>query len=37
MFKQGTYVTNGDVRGIVRGYSDNKFWCRILHRPLQMV
>lgn len=25
MFKQGTYVTNGDVRGIVRGYSDNNF------------
>lgn len=24
MFKQGTYVTNGDVRGIVRGYSDNR-------------
>jgi len=25
MFKQGTYVTNGDVRGIVKGYSDNSF------------
>lgn len=25
MFKQGTYVTNGDVRGIVRGYSDNRW------------
>ena len=25
MFKQGTYVTNGDVRGIVKGYSDNIF------------
>lgn len=25
MFKQGTYVTNGDVRGIIRGYSDNNF------------
>lgn len=25
MFKQGTYVTNGDVTGVVRGYSDNSF------------
>lgn len=25
IFEPGTYVTNGDVRGIVRGYSDNSF------------
>ncbi len=25
MFEQGTYVTNGDIKGIVRGYSDNSF------------
>jgi len=25
LFEPGTYVTNGDVRGIVRGYSDNNF------------
>lgn len=24
LFEPGTYVTNGDVRGIVRGYSDNR-------------
>lgn len=25
LFEPGTYVTNGDVRGIVRGYSDNRW------------